>query len=82
MNPVRHATTNVDLGKPVNWNEAKDGPCGSLPVTRDAAAGEWTSYWQPTPAELKALNEGRPVFLRVVGGGHPPVWVGVAGVPQ
>ena len=36
------------------------------------------SAWEPTPAELTALNEGRPVMLGVVGQVHPMVMMGVA----
>lgn len=34
-----------------------------------------TSAWEPTPAELAALNAGGKVYLRVVGTEHPPVMV-------
>jgi hypothetical protein len=34
-----------------------------------------TSCWEPTPAELEALNNGGKVYLRIVGTGHPPVMV-------
>lgn len=40
------------------------------------------STWRPSPDELKALNEGMPVVLRIVGRGHPPVMLGVAGVGE
>ena len=32
-----------------------------------------TSVWEPTPAELKMLNEGGAVRLTILGTGHPPV---------
>lgn len=44
--------------------------------TLETAAGRvecMISSWQPTPAELKALNEGGSVYLTVLGSAHPPV---------
>ena len=35
------------------------------------------SAWEPTPEELAVLRAGGRVVLRVLGRGHPPVWIGV-----
>lgn len=43
--------------------------------------GRFISAWIPTPAELHALNQGASVHLSIWGDGHPPVYVGVDGVP-
>lgn len=32
-----------------------------------------TSAWEPTPAELKDLNEGASIHLVILGNIHPPV---------
>lgn len=32
-----------------------------------------TSVWEPTPRELKELQEGGSVRLTILGEGHPPV---------
>lgn len=37
----------------------------------------FASAWFPTPAEMKSLNEGNPVYLVVYGDSHPPVMLGV-----
>lgn len=68
---------NLDLGKPVDWDAANPTVhCGSLPVRRMVLPEGGTvmvSAWFPTPAELELLQRGRPVYLSVWGGGHPPV---------
>ena len=72
---ISGATRN--LGAPSGWDREKDGICGGLPI-RDEEIGRlhcMTSAWLPTPEELAALNAGAPVYLRVVGTGHPPVMV-------
>lgn len=38
------------------------------------------TMWEPTPAELAALNRGRPVNLWILGAAHPPVIVNVGEV--
>jgi len=35
------------------------------------------SRWEPTPRELKVLNEGGAVSLSIMGTIHPPVLIGV-----
>lgn len=35
------------------------------------------SAWEPTPAELAALNAGQPIYLWIWGTGHPPVMLTV-----
>jgi hypothetical protein len=77
MNPLRHPNTNAVLGKPANW-KPEDGECLELPIVRDES-GSLTclnSYWRPTPVELKALNEGGAVNLRIFARAHPVVWLG------
>ena len=42
---------------------------------------QMVTSWQPTPAELEALNRGAPVYLWVLGRAHPPVMLGVGPAP-
>lgn len=37
-----------------------------------------TTAWYPSPEELKALNEGKPVYVILQGWHHPPIRVTVA----
>lgn len=66
--------TNV-FKAPAQWNQDK-GRCSDLAVrvvkTEQGHCCE--SAWEPTPAELAALNAGGSVILRVFGG-QPPVAV-------
>lgn len=57
------------LGAPKGWSQS-DGRCANLTVR--VADDCWESAWEPTPAELAALNEGGHVIL-CVKGGQPPV---------
>lgn len=47
-------------------------------INRDEST--FTSAWLPTPAELMALVQGEPVYLRIWSDTHPPVFIGVKGV--
>lgn len=80
MIPGRILNATRVLGAPVDWDAERDGPCCGLPVRLELAGGLPTmvSAWQPTPAEIAAIVQGSPVYLRVVGGSHPPVmlWAG------
>ena len=40
-----------------------------------------TTAWHPTPAELRALNAGAAVHVRLIAVQHPPIMVEVGGVP-
>jgi hypothetical protein len=59
------------LGAPKNWNHETDGICHTLEICdRD---GWMISAWRPTPAEIKLINEGQPIFLYIQGYNHPVV---------
>lgn len=52
-----------------------------LPI-RDELIGDpetntMVSSWEPTPDELRALNAGAHVYIRILGTKHPPIGVGV-----
>lgn len=73
------------LGAPPNWNEAKHGICGTLPI-RDWRAENGVNYmistWEPTQDELALLQAGAPVLLWVVGVQHPPVSLTVGALAE
>jgi hypothetical protein len=43
---------------------------------------QMVTSWQPTPAELAAIAAGAPIYLTVLGTGHPPVMLTVGDVPS
>lgn len=67
--PLTDATRR--LGAPPNWDHATDGLCHTLEICD--REGWMISAWQPTPAELKRIAEGKPVFLHIQGTVHPVV---------
>lgn len=81
MNIERIADTNAVLGAPVGWDAEKEGTeVLGLPVHRHETG--FVSQWRPSQAELEMLLNGHPIWLHVVGSGHPPVAVTVAPVPS
>jgi hypothetical protein len=69
-----------DLNKPRDWDEERDGPCGSLPIRDEVFGGRVSimfSEWKPSTEELALLNAGASVILGVCGTVHPPVSLGV-----
>lgn len=40
------------------------------------------SAWEPTPAELAALNAGAKIVLTIIGQAHPPVALTVGPIPE
>ena len=69
MNPIRVPGDRL-FGKPENWNEARDGYCGLLPVF--VSKGCCLSVWKFSEAERARIAGGANVVLSVVGG-QPPV---------
>ena len=77
----RHITgATLRFCAPAGWDEATQGPCGRLDV-RVQPGNVCESAWEPTPAELAALNAGASVILSVVGG-QPPVMLYVEAPPS
>lgn len=62
---------NAAPGAPENWDPARDGDCGALPIrvsrANDGTIRHCDSAWEPTPQELEMLNVGGSVILRVAG---------------
>ncbi len=77
MTPAIPPGYNVIYRKPVDWNEAKDGPCDDVHVIKKN--GYITSVWKPSEDELKELNSGGLVLMVFVGENFPPVSLGVVG---
>lgn len=69
------------LGKPADWDDAAQGPCGTLPIREVVinGLGFAASAWVPSPEEIELINAGHPVIigLGVEGDRHPVVFMGV-----
>jgi hypothetical protein len=72
---------NAAPGAPADWDPARDGDCGALPIRVYPAQAlrpggprlQWVeSAWEPTPREMRALALGRSIILRIIGW-QPPV---------
>lgn len=65
---------NQQLGAPKDWR--KDDPTITALHVRVTQLTEtvqvYASAWEPTPAELAALNRGGSIILNIVGG-QPPI---------
>lgn len=79
MNKTQHRSNNDVLGAPAGWDQAAL-TIDALPITRTTYDGvdAIVSFWRPTPEEIEALKNGAVVMLSVIGGGMPPVALGVA----
>lgn len=76
MDPVRHPTNNMALTPPKGVSEEECQTLYATSGTIDGHRAVW-SFWKPTPEELAALNEGKPVVFGVWGDKHPPIYLGV-----
>lgn len=77
---MRHTTIQGftrDLGKPRDWDEARQGPCGSLPIRDEVHHNTpvMLSQWKPDANDLAVLNAGGVIELCICGTTHPPVSV-------
>lgn len=72
-----------ELGKPVNWDNEKDGHCASLPI-RDLQFEDGSQYmvsaWEPTPEELNKIIQGESIKLWIQGINHPVVTITVGDI--
>ena len=76
----RIAGATRELGRPKDWDNERDGECGTLAIldwqpTEGQSA--MTSAWFPTPNEVARINAGEPVYLTIWGSAHPPVMLTV-----
>lgn len=71
-------------GAPVNWTPETMGQCGGLPakITNTNVGPMWESAWEPTPEELKLLNEGGSIHLFISAHPHPVVAMSVVAMRE
>lgn len=76
---IHHKITQAtrEIGRPADWDDALDGPCGSVHVRDeiDALSGcnvMWT-LWKPTAEELDVLRGGGMLKLGIMGRIHPVI---------
>jgi hypothetical protein len=76
---IEGATRN--LGAPADW-DGDISKCNVLPIA-DVMTDHgpfMVSAWEPTPAELEAINAGASIQLWIAGTGHPVVSLAVSEV--
>lgn len=68
-----------NFGKPINWDENRDGPCGDLWVRVDMYQHyrQHNFAWRPSPHELTLLMAGGAIEVSLVSDFMPPVGVSV-----
>jgi hypothetical protein len=84
MKGIHFEGVNKLFGAPKGWDEAKDGPCLTLPTRSSILENGLVmvqSVWQPTADERKALAAGHNLVLTVLGG-QPPVMLTVADIAE
>ena len=77
MHIGRVAGATRNLGAPKDWDPAKDGVCGGLPIRDEPhspGVNRMVSAWLPTMEEIALMVAGAPIYLSVLGTPHPPVW--------
>ena len=73
MNPVDFKGSNIDLVKPANMT---DEQCYGMRAEKGVDENNFHYFkvaYMPNVDDLKALNEGRPLFLKVLGTKFAPV---------
>jgi len=73
INAIEGATRRIGksqgyLGLPLRDEVGSHGP-------------QMVTSWQPTPNEIAAIVAGAPIYLTVLGDGHPPVMMEVGKAP-
>jgi hypothetical protein len=78
---IQWETPSRRLGAPANWDHERDGICHTLEILDVDVSGSnfMVSAWQPTEAEMKRLQEGKPLLLWIQGRSHPVVMVSIGG---
>jgi hypothetical protein len=73
MRFVKPAGEIIPFGAPPDWDEAANGPCGTLPVCRtvEGACGaspflSYKSNWKPDSNELAKLNAGHVIEVECI----------------
>ena len=77
---LTHPNTNAHHGKPLDWDDERDGICQTLPTV--TVGNLHASFWQPTPEELDTLLRGGSLQLNVYADQHPVISLAVSEWPR
>jgi hypothetical protein len=64
-----------EIQKPVNLT---DDQCSSIYALKGVDAGGyefWVEAWKPSYEDLQALNQGEPIYLKILSNGLPPIFM-------
>lgn len=70
MEAIKPPGANVVFKAPVDWDEAKYGPCRDVHVVRED--GVFPLLYKPDMKELETLVDGGYIMLSIVGNNLPP----------
>ncbi len=74
INAIEGATRRIGKSQGYKGLPLRDEVC---PVN----GPQMVTSWQPTPDEIERIVRGAPIYLTVLGIGHPPVCLDVGNVP-
>lgn len=73
MKPIDFEGTNVELVKPDDMTDEQCGPLTALfGEDLETARPCFITAWQPSNDDLKAINEGKPIYLKTIGKSFAP----------
>jgi hypothetical protein len=75
MKPIKFEQSNFTWGAPRGQEDKVDGMPAYKGTEKETNWPVSISCWELTPEDLRRLNEGGKIWLRVYGQGHPPVSV-------
>lgn len=75
MQPIDFEGTNKTFTKPGNMTDEQCGALKAFVGTDNQGFPFILSAWQPTEKDIEAVNAGRPIMLKIVSHGMPPVSV-------
>ncbi|MCW3837841.1 hypothetical protein ACFQ1E_17490 [Sphingomonas canadensis] len=80
MELLTHPNATRCGGPPADWDEERDGPCGTLAIADVLTADRrpaMESLWRPDRTDIERLIAGGAIALGVVGTMHPVVYLAV-----
>lgn len=73
MSPIDFEGTNVTYGKPSDMTDEECTPLKAYKGPDEANRPCTLTAWMPNADDMKAINAGLPIYLKIVGEGMPPV---------
>lgn len=73
MHPIDFEGSNITMNKPENMTDEECMPLKAMKGIDENGYSFFDEVWQPNKEDKEAISNGRPIRIRIMSNGLPPI---------